>query len=119
LVGSSPFRLKSRMRNTKVILKDLARRTFDEDFVYRPKSGFSLPLPRYFADKRFQSLMNDRLLPSMRRRGLFNPDIVQKWWQSLPTLPRGSDEAVWIFVAFELWAQTFLDTRQPHSSSGA
>ena len=118
LVGSSPFRRKSRMRNTKVILKDLARRTFDEDFVYRAKSGFSLPLARYFADKRFQSLMNDKLLPGMHRRGLLNEGVVKDWWQSLPNLPRGSDETVWIFVAFELWAQTFLGTHQSHSWGG-
>ncbi len=97
------------MRGTKVVLKQLARRTFDDSFVYRPKSGFSLPLMQYFGDVRFEALMEDRLLPGMAQRGLVRPEVVRHQWKSLPQQPPGASEAVWISVALELWCQAFLD----------
>ena len=54
------------MRSTKVVVKELARRTFDDAFVYRPKGGFNLPLSQYFRSTRFTELMEDQLLPGMQ-----------------------------------------------------
>lgn len=99
------------MRGTKVALKQLARRTFDEDFVYRPKSGFTLPLADYFRDRRFRALMEDRLLPGMAGRGLVDAAAVRRQWRSLPKSSAGASETVWISVALELWCQSFLDAR--------
>ena len=97
------------MRGTKVTLKNLARRTFDERFVYRGKAGFSIPLADYFRDKRFESLMEDQLLPGMAKRGLARADVVRHRWKGLQTSPPSASETVWIAVALELWAQQFVD----------
>ena len=104
-------------RGTKVALKTLARRTFDDPFVYRKKSGFSLPLPQYFQEKRFESLMEDRLLPGMGRRGLVRPDAVRQQWKTMDSQPGGASETLWISVALELWAQAFVD--RPPSQADA
>ena len=106
----------TRMRGTKVVLKSLTRRIFDERFVYRPKSGLSLPLTQYFGSKQFEALMEDRLLPGMARRGLVRTEVVRRWWKELPKLPRGMSETVWIPIALELWAQEFLDSPPNHSA---
>lgn len=103
-----------RMRNTKILLKKLASRIFPDDFVYRRKSGFSLPLVQYFADERFAEMMEDRLLPGIVSRGVLRADVVRNWWQNLGTLGRGMDETLWISIAFELWAQKFLDEPASH-----
>jgi asparagine synthase (glutamine-hydrolysing) len=109
LVGEALVRRRARMAGTKVILKRLARRSFGEAFVYRPKSGFGLPLAQYFADARFEALMEDRLLPGMAARGLLRADVVRRWWKALPGAPRGVDESgVWIALALELWSEKFL-----------
>ena len=109
LIGNRLSLRDRRMHNTKMLLKDLARRTFDDAFVYRPKSGFTLPLLRYYRDKRFVELMEDRLLPGIKNRGVLQPDTIRRWWRNLPQLPRILDETLWISIAFELWAQQFLD----------
>jgi asparagine synthase (glutamine-hydrolysing) len=109
LVSPKFMRARARMRGTKVMLKNLARRSFDDRFVYRPKSGFSLPLADYMADRRFAALMEDRLLPGMHTRGLVDAEVVRRQWQGLAGQGQGAAEAVWIAVAFELWAQQFLD----------
>jgi asparagine synthase (glutamine-hydrolysing) len=109
LIGDRLSLRDRRMHNTKMLLKDLACRTFDSEFVYRPKSGFTLPLLRYYQDKRFVTLMEDRLLPGMKKRGVIQPDTIRRWWSNLSQLPRTLDETLWISIAFELWAQQFLD----------
>lgn len=112
LVGDSVTGRGAAVRGTKVLLKTLALRTFDDDFVHRPKSGFSLPLPQYFGDRRFRELMEERLLPGMARRGLVRPDAVRQQWDGLARQP-GNAETLWISVALELWAQAFVDYREP------
>jgi asparagine synthase (glutamine-hydrolysing) len=97
------------MRGTKVALKHLARRWFDDDFVYRKKSGFSLPLTDYYRDPQFETLMEDRLLPGMAKRGLVRAAEVRRQWKALSTSAPGAGESLWISVALELWCQAFLD----------
>lgn len=109
LVGESLSLRDGRMRGTKVVVKQLARRTFDDQFVYRPKSGFSLPLADYFAEPRFATLMEEVLLPGMRGRGLVDAGAVREHWQGLPTAGAGAAESLWISIALELWAQQVVD----------
>jgi asparagine synthase (glutamine-hydrolysing) len=109
LVGKRLTLRDARMRNTKIILKRLAARVFDDRFVYRPKSGFSLPLKHYYAQPRFRDLMEDRVLPGVRRRDLVREDVLASWWRQARAMSQRASETLWVHVAFELWAQRFLD----------
>ena len=92
----------------KVVVKELARRSFDAAFVYRRKSAFNLPLAQYFRSAAFVALMEDRLLPGMSSRGLVDAHVVRRWWRrALSAHP--TSEGFWIVVALELWAQQFVD----------
>lgn len=91
----------------KVVVKDLARRTFDDAFVDRSKGAFNLPLSQYFRSVAFTELMEDQLLPGMTQRGLVRvPEVRELWRRSLsaPALT----EVLWIPVALELWAQSLV-----------
>lgn len=109
LVGNELRLTDRRMHNTKKLLKSLARRFFSEAFVHRPKSGFTLPLLDYYQDSRFVSLMEDRILPGIKQRGLFDPDPVRLWFKNVRAMPRTLDESYWTAIMFELWAQQWLD----------
>jgi asparagine synthase (glutamine-hydrolysing) len=93
---------------TKVVVKDLARRTFDAPFVDRRKSGFNLPLAQYFRSTRFIALMEERLLPGMASRGIVDVAVVRRWWRRALSAP-STTESFWSVVALELWAQQFID----------
>jgi asparagine synthase (glutamine-hydrolysing) len=93
---------------TKVLVKALARRSFDDAFVHRRKSAFNLPLAQYFRSPAFVTLMEDRLLPGMRSRGLVDVEVVRRWWRRALKAP-ATTEAFWALVALELWAQQFVD----------
>jgi asparagine synthase (glutamine-hydrolysing) len=95
---------------TKIVVKELARRSFDAAFVDRRKSAFNLPLAQYFRSPAFVALMEDRLLPGMASRGLVDAAVVRRWWRRALSAP-STTEAFWIPVALELWAQQFIDKR--------
>lgn len=111
LVGQSVFGRQARMRGTKVLLKRLARRTFSERFVYRKKSGFSLPLEQYFRDLKFATLMEERVLPGIGQRGLLSAEAVRANWRAVVQGTGGAVDGLWIAVAFELWAQAFFERK--------
>jgi asparagine synthase (glutamine-hydrolysing) len=108
-----PRRLRQRdqvvMRGTKVALKALAARLFGERFAYRPKQGFDLPLVEYFAHPPFRALVEDHLLPGMRDRGVIRFDAAERWWRDAMRGDQSNGDPLWVLVAFEQWAQLFLD----------
>jgi asparagine synthase (glutamine-hydrolysing) len=99
---------------TKIVVKELARRSFDAAFVYRRKSAFNLPLAQYFRSGPFVALMEDRLLPGMASRGLVDVSVVRRWWRRALSAP-STTEGFWIPVALELWAQQVIDGRGSYS----
>ena len=119
LVRDSVALRDSRMRNTKVVLKQLAAKLFDDRFAYRAKSGFSLPLADLFAGPRAARLMEDRILPGIRDRAVVDSGVVRSRWKRMRELGQGASESVWISVALELWAQQFLDGRASRRADDA
>jgi len=95
-------------RRTKGVLKKAALQYFDADFVYRKKSGFPLPLRRFFSDARFIELMEDQLLPGIHDRGLMDFAAIDRSWRRKNKDDGSSIQIVWIAAAFEMWAQKFL-----------
>ena len=55
---------------TKHILKELAVKRFNSDFVYRTKSGFPLPVIDLFLNTKMNELIEDQILPGIKSRGL-------------------------------------------------
>jgi asparagine synthase (glutamine-hydrolysing) len=111
--ASPALYFSERSKNTKIILKKLAERTFGKDFVYRPKEGFGLPLASFFATEKFGQIMNDRLIPGMIKRGLFCEEAIKTHWSNA-RLQKSVPETLWILIAFEMWAETFVDNRSQY-----
>lgn len=99
----------SNAKGTKRTLKKVASKHFDHSFVYRPKSGFSLPLLDFFGHSQFVQRVEDQIIPGIKARGILNSNVVTHWWRNRQCASAGVIEALWICVAFELWAQVFVD----------
>ncbi len=109
LVGTSPARHGMIERNTKIALKMVARRHFGEDFVYRTKAGFGVPLHAMFAHPAMAERVNDQYLPAIRRRGMFDAAHVDALWSRRADLAHPDMNLLWTAVSFEAWAQLFLE----------
>jgi asparagine synthase (glutamine-hydrolysing) len=112
LVETSLRYRQMRMRNTKVLLKKLGLNYYNPNFVYRKKSGFALPLKTYFTHSRFRAIMEAMILPGMHDRGLVNTSVVERWWRSIERGDSAVCESFWICIAFEIWAQQYLDRKR-------
>lgn len=95
--------------STKLALKRLAARHFGKEFAYREKEGLSVPLANYLVSPRFRSLVEERLLPGIRQRGIVNAEIVEEWWAAAVAGAPTPILGLWISFAFETWAQLILD----------
>ncbi len=111
LVGAAPGFGNFRMRNTKVVLKRLASRYFGPDFAYRPKGGFSLPVAGFLREPPMRSLVEEELLPGIRRRGLLEHPPLLEWWRNLQRGDDSGQEVLWIALSLEHWLQEMVEGR--------
>ncbi|MFN4764644.1 asparagine synthase (glutamine-hydrolyzing) [Gillisia sp. Q332] len=95
---------------TKHILKKLAVQKYNEKFVYRNKSGFPLPMLNLFLETPMKEMIEDLLLPGIKKRDLFNYPEILKIWNKNPRHFTSADlKNLWMFFSFEVWAQLFID----------
>lgn len=94
---------------TKYILKELAVKRFNREFVYREKSGFPLPVKSLFLKTGMNQLIEDQLLPGIKNRGIFDFNEVSRIWKKSDGLSKSDLKNLWMFFAFETWAEIFLD----------
>ncbi|NWJ51754.1 MAG: asparagine synthase (glutamine-hydrolyzing) [Bacteroidetes bacterium] len=93
----------------KYLLKKMAAKLFDNDFAFRNKMGFGIPLKEYFGNAQFKQYLYDKLLPGIKQRGIMNHALIDKWVVNIPTLRYQEIESLWIAITFEIWASVYLD----------
>lgn len=93
---------------SKTLLKQAAEPWLPRDVIYRPKTGFGVPL-REWMEGPLAELVGDVLSPTrLRRQGLFNPDGVQRVLTENSERHEDHTYFIWALLSFELWAETVL-----------
>ena len=115
LAARLPVAYKHRGGTGKRIFKAAMEPLLPRDVIYRPKSGFGVPL-RHWLHNELRPIVEATLSKtSLNRRGLFDHAAVQR----LLTLDRaGAVDAAYTLlslVCIELWCRTFVDVRVPVS----
>lgn len=95
---------------TKLILKEICADIYGNDFAYRNKMGFSIPLIEFMSSEKFQKRWATELLPGIQKRGLFNYKVLSKYMENLKNLKGAELDAIWLMTSFEIWAQQFIDS---------
>lgn len=93
----------------KYLLKKMTADTFGYDFAFRNKMGFGIPVREYFVNTKFKEYLNDKVLPGIKGRGIFNYELSSKWISNIQKLKYDEIEALWVIVSFEIWASQYLD----------
>lgn len=97
----------NRGEQTKLILKKISNEVFGENFSYRSKGGFGIPLREFFSNRNFQTYLMDELVPSLDARKIFNTTQVMSWVRNIESIHPHELDALWIMVAFEAWLKRF------------
>ena len=97
-------------RNTeKYLLKKMTADIFGEDFAFRKKMGFGIPVKDFFSEVRFREYMYEQVLPGIKHRGLFTHKLISGWLGDINGLKYTEMEALWVMISFEIWASVYLD----------
>ena len=107
--ASLPASLKQKGKTGKWIFKKAMEGILPKKIIYRPKSGFGIPLRRWFKYE-LKELVNDVLSSStLARRGVFDPDGVQRLRQMDHEGRVDAAYPLFSIMCFELWCRKFLD----------
>ncbi|MGC4041439.1 MAG: asparagine synthase (glutamine-hydrolyzing) [Flavobacterium sp.] len=93
----------------KVLLKDICASKFGEDFAYRDKMGFGIPLREFFSSEIFRQKWNAKIAPGIKKRGIFELSELDSWIENIANASSDQMDAIWMMLGFELWAQHYLD----------
>jgi asparagine synthase (glutamine-hydrolysing) len=111
LAARLPVEFKQRGREGKWIFKKAMENYLPNDVIYRPKTGFGVPLRSWLRNKQqLQPLMYELLSDvSITRRGIFDPDSVR---DLITQDAKGMVDATYTIFAMmcvELWCRRFID----------
>ena len=93
----------------KYLLKRITANIFGDSFAFRPKSGFGIPVREFLLNKRFFEYLQDKVLPGLLKRGIFNSDYISRSFMDIRKLNSVDLEVLWITISFEIWASIYLD----------
>ena len=110
-VAKIPPGLKQKGFQSKYVLRRAMEPFLPWDVVYRPKTGFGVPL-RHWLHNGLRELTNDILSEeSIRRRGLFQPTAVHNLIQQDKAGRVDGSYLIFTLICIELWCRLFIDQR--------
>ncbi|VVE35071.1 asparagine synthase (glutamine-hydrolyzing) [Pandoraea cepalis] len=113
LAARIPPEMKQKGREGKAIFKRAMERYLPRDIIYRPKTGFGVPL-RQWLGTRLKPLVDDALSEeSLRRRGVFDPRAVARLRQLDTQKQVDATYPIFAMLCLELWCRQYIDGRYP------
>jgi asparagine synthase (glutamine-hydrolysing) len=104
-----PWKSPEGFNTQKYLLKKTVARALGNEFAFREKKGFDMPVREFLSNKKTSDYFHDKIFPGIKARQLFNYKLILDWSADIGNIRRDQLEALWIAVAFEIWASIFLD----------
>ncbi|SMO41595.1 asparagine synthase (glutamine-hydrolyzing) [Fodinibius sediminis] len=96
-------------KEAKLLLKKLCREKFGDEFAFRRKKGFGIPLKDFMKSSDFQSKWLNEIEPGIKKRNIFHTKVISKWVANVEHANPAQLDAIWLMTAFEVWAKKYLD----------
>ncbi len=104
-----PPSLKQNGKIGKSILKKTMEKHLPHDIIYRPKTGFGVPL-RYWLKNQLADVVHDTLSEqTIIKRGIFDYNAIQKLINLDSSGTIDASYTIFSLVCMELWLQKFAD----------
>jgi asparagine synthase (glutamine-hydrolysing) len=109
VLGTWPSRLKVRGLQTKLLLKQVARRVLPPSVVHRRKHPFRVPIGPWLRGP-LDGLCRELLAPErLAREGYFDPAYVRWLRQAHLEGRRDAHRQLWALLCFQLWHAIFVE----------
>lgn len=100
--------LKVRGKTGKFILKRLAEKYIDYDIIYRPKSGFGLPLSEWFRDKdALKPFLSELASGNYYLKEYFDQKVINVMVKEHLSCYKDHGELLWILLCLHSWYDVF------------
>lgn len=106
-VAQLPINIRYNGIINKPLLRKVAQNFLPKEVLEMPKKGFSFPLAYFIQSNDKAKNFISENLKSLKTRGFFNSDIIDKWQQEAQE-PMDYVR-VWQLVTFELWYQKYFE----------
>lgn len=104
-----PARFKQKGRVGKAIFKKAMEPYLPRDVIYRPKSGFGVPLRRWL-QRELRPMVEDTLNEAtLRARGIFRPEAVRRLIAADAEGRVDGSYTIFAIMCIELWFRRFID----------
>ncbi len=105
-VSTLPLDIRFSNTQTKPLLRQVAAKYITAQNLSMPKKGFSLPLDKWLAESTEIQDYARTQLNSLKKRGVFNNDTIEKWWSL-------RDKGIyfsklWQLVTTEVWLSEYI-----------
>lgn len=107
--ASIPSSLKRNAAGRKVILKSAVKDLIPAEIVDKPKTGFGLPIAKWFRTDLAPMLKETLLSETFAKRGLFEFSMLKKMIDDHIEGRRDWSNRLWAFLFLELWFREFID----------
>jgi len=103
-----PDQYKQRGTEGKWVLKKALENYLPNDVIYRPKTGFGVPLRRWMRKELREYLGENLSFQSVKDRGLFNPKAVRKLIEDNDKGKIDASYTLFSLLCIELWCRNFI-----------
>ena len=117
LAASLPSAYKIKGGVKKHLLRRIAEPLLPPAILERPKTGFGVPLDRWFRSTLLTFAKDILLDPVAVHRGLFKRSEVERLLDEHASSKRDSHRQIWNLLMLEQWFRTFVD-RRPTAADG-
>jgi len=104
-----PSRLKRDTTGGKIILKSAVKDLLPNEILNKPKTGFGLPIAKWFRNDLAPMLKETLLDETSANRGLFEQQLLKKMSSEHIEGRRDWSNRLWAFLFLELWFREFID----------
>jgi asparagine synthase (glutamine-hydrolysing) len=104
-----PSRLKRDATGGKIILNRAVKDLLPTEILNKPKTGFGLPISKWFRSDLAPMLKETLLDETSERRGLLEQLLLQKMVREHIEGSRDWSNRLWAFLFLELWFREFID----------
>ena len=104
-----PNKLKQRGGEGKWILKKSMEPYLPKDIIYRPKSGFGVPLRRWLKSDLKELLLDLLSVDSLNKRGLFSAQSVHKLISDNDNGKIDASYTLLSLLCIEIWCRAYID----------
>jgi len=108
-----PFQYKQRGRQGKWVLKKAMEPYLPHEVIYRPKSGFGVPLRRWLQVELRDWLADILSTERLQSRGLFDPRAVQRLMVDNAEGRCDASYTLLSLACIEIWCRYFIDRPAP------